>query len=135
MCACSCLAQTLCQQGAGVGRHPCVSRCPSVWPSVCRLRPLCANARQSWGARFFFLMGGGGYLMGINHGREWRAGGRKSEGEGVGVSWLIAHLHPRSLLPWFFYLLSVSMLMSCYDAWGGRSRGTQTILHTLPCLF
>lgn len=31
---------------------------------------------------FFFFGGGGGYLMGINHGREWRAGGRKTEGEG-----------------------------------------------------
>lgn len=56
---CSCLAQAPCQQGAGVGRHPCVARCPSVWPSVCRLRPLCANARQSWEARFFFFFLGG----------------------------------------------------------------------------
>lgn len=90
---CSRLAWALCQQGAGVGRQPWVARCPSVWPSVCRLRPLCAKARQSQGARGWGCKRG---LKGIStmgeRGRQgvegWRVCGC------LGGSWLAAHLTP-----------------------------------------
>lgn len=133
MCVCALcgrLARALCQQGAGVGRQPCIARCPSAWPSVCRLRPLCANATQSPGARGW---GGGekGWeagLKGINHGRERRAGGRRMEGrrdvgERLAGCPYIPH-RPSSLpLPRFFYLLSVvPMLMSC-DVHGENDGG------------
>lgn len=149
-CACAqCgrLARALCQQGAGVGRQPCIAQCPSAWPSVCRLRPLCANATQSWGARGERgVRRGERGLKGINHGRETRAGGRRMEGCRGGETgegdWLAAHVHPplppSSLpLPCFFYLLSVPMLMSC-DVRGGRERRQAALSEHPPppsCLF
>lgn len=100
---CSRLAWALCQQGAGVGRQPWVARCPSVWPSVCRLRPLCAKARQSQGARGWGCKRG---LKGIStmgeRGRQgvegWRVCGC------LGGSWLAAHLTQHTHISFIFYL-------------------------------
>lgn len=131
------LARALCQQEAGVGRQPCIAHCPSAWPSVCRLRPLYANATQSRGARGWEggEKGWGGGLKEINHGRERRAGGRRMEGCGDGEEsgWLAAHLipPPLSLCPVSF----IFYLCLCWWAVMYRERSTGRETHAVKSLF